>query len=332
MRAFILAGTSVLTLLAAPAINAAPIIFNYTGGFVTYTIPVAGTYDIVAYGAQGGISDTRGSGSYGGAEIGGDVLLTLGEVLSIAVGGQGGNAVVGSSGGGGGGGGSFVIAPGTVPLMIAGGGGGGSAFGGSGGQTGTTGGTGNDGLPNDGFGIAGGSNGAGGGSSLGGGGGGLISAGAGNSSLLGAGGSSYGGGLAGGTSGTAGSGGTTSIGSMGGSGGFGGGGGGASFGIAAGGGGGYSGGGGAFSLGGGGGGGSFDTGLSNADLIKVANENFGNGLVTISLVSTTSTAVPEPASLGLLGVGLLGTLITVRRRRGRRLDPAAPQLTPVAPG
>ena len=68
-----------------------------------------------------------------GAEIGGDVRLTQGEVLTIAVGGQGSqgasdlfSGVFGTVGGsGGGGGGTFVAGPNNTPLMIAAGGGGG---------------------------------------------------------------------------------------------------------------------------------------------------------------------------------------------------------------
>ena len=82
--------------------------FNETGGIVTYTVPTTGIYDIVAYGAQGG----GGAGGLG-AEIGGDVSLTAGEVLTIAVGGQGGTYNRGYSGGGG----SFVVGLGSTPQI-----------------------------------------------------------------------------------------------------------------------------------------------------------------------------------------------------------------------
>jgi hypothetical protein len=100
-----------------------------TPGSATFTAPVTGLYDIVGWGAQGG-AGAKASSSFTslpglgglGAEIGGDFLLTAGETLSIVVGGQGGNAIVGR---GGGGGGSFVLGATNTPLVIAGGGGGG---------------------------------------------------------------------------------------------------------------------------------------------------------------------------------------------------------------
>ena len=104
-------------------------------------MPTTGTYDIVAYGAQGG-NAASGAGGLG-AEIGGDVSLTAGETLQIAVGGAG---VAGTNSlESGGDGGSLVVGPGNAPLVIAGGGGGGiSAAGGAGlsGPAGSTGGNG----------------------------------------------------------------------------------------------------------------------------------------------------------------------------------------------
>ena len=94
-------------------------------------------------------------------------------------------------------------------------------------------------------------------------------------------------------------------------GGFGGGGG--AF-ASAGGGGGYSGGGGgargADEVGPGGGGGSFDAGT---DQILVADFQTGNGEVVITELAA---AVPEPASIALLGAGLLSLSVVWRRRRG----------------
>jgi hypothetical protein len=115
-------------------LNAASWIFDYTGAEVSFIAPTTGIYDITAFGAEGGGVD----GGLG-AEIGGDVTLTMGTTLTILVGGAG-------SAGGGGGGGSFVVASVSAPLVIAGGGGGGGfASGGFGGGVGNNGGNGGGG-------------------------------------------------------------------------------------------------------------------------------------------------------------------------------------------
>lgn len=65
--------------------------FAYTGKPDNFTVPIAGTYRILAFGAQGGNGTppiSAGSGGLG-AEIGGDFDLTDGEALTIAVGGAG---------------------------------------------------------------------------------------------------------------------------------------------------------------------------------------------------------------------------------------------------
>ena len=247
---------------------------------LSFTAPSTGAYDIIAFGAQGGVGGVTAGGL--GAEIGGEFILTQGETLRIVVGGAG----VAGGNGGGGGGGSFVIGPDGTPLVIAGGGGGGSNNGtGGGGLTGTAGGVG-------GSGGAGGTGGSGGAGSDGGGGGGFSSAG-------GSGSGSGGGGtlpdLAGGAGGSA----PRNVGGLGGGGGggfFGGGGGG-----------GYSGGGGGGFFGPGGGGGSFDAGTSQ---VLVPDFQMGNGLVEIT---ERTPAVPEPSTWGMMLLGFAGLGFVARR-------------------
>jgi hypothetical protein len=304
MKRLLLVGTAFVALAASgSAARATPFDFTYTGSLVTFMVPTTDTYQILAFGAQGGAGSFAsfvGTGGLG-AEIGGTFGLTAGEVLQIAVGGAG---MPGEAGGGGGG--TFVIGPGNTPLVIAGGGGGGGhGFpgtrapgqggligpdgGGPGGGTGGNGGGGAGGLDNS---FPGG-----------GGGGGFFSAGTG-SAFAGGGGAFPG--LAGGSGNAS-------------SGGFGGGGGGGS-GVkrgGGGGGGGYSGGGGGHfsSMGNvppGGGGGSFDAGT---DQILVADFQTGNGEVVIT---DLAAAVPEPASLALVGAGLIGFAVISRRRRPGR--------------
>lgn len=116
MKMLLLAGTALVALAASePAAHAQRVSFTYNtcekGKLVTYTVPETGTYQIIAYGAQGGNDIFNGSvlGAGGlGAEIGGNFILTKGEVLQIAVGGAGSDS---NNAGGGGGGGSFVVRP-----------------------------------------------------------------------------------------------------------------------------------------------------------------------------------------------------------------------------
>ncbi|MGA3187994.1 MAG: hypothetical protein ABSF22_12865 [Bryobacteraceae bacterium] len=97
---------------------------SYNGvGVQTFNVLTTGTYDIVAYGAQGGTSTSLPNPGGLGAEIGGIFNLTAGEILDIYVGGEG----VSNSGAAGGGGGTFVVISGITPTLelVAGGGGGG---------------------------------------------------------------------------------------------------------------------------------------------------------------------------------------------------------------
>jgi hypothetical protein len=120
MKQLLLASAGLLAFAVShPAAEAGPVVFDFTftGRLVDFMVPTTDTYQILAFGAQGG----NGIGTGGlGAEIGGNFNLTAGETLQIAVGGAG---MSGDDGGGGGG--SFVIGPGNMPLVIAGGGGGG---------------------------------------------------------------------------------------------------------------------------------------------------------------------------------------------------------------
>jgi hypothetical protein len=282
--------------------------FSFTGTVEEYTVEATGLYDITAFGAQGG-SGYGGTIGGLGAEIGGEFLLTQGEVLDVIIGGAGGTVADGT---GGGGGGSFVIesSDGTAsvhnPLLIAGGGGGSgpggsggngliSAMGGSGvGQYGGSGGAGGVGGTG-GTGVGGDTGGGGGGYKGGNGSAGYAAAGNGTGS-----GSGY-------------SGGGASFG--GGAGGFGGGGGGGFFG--GGGGGGFGGGGGgAFGGGGAGGGGSLDNGTSQ---LLVAGENSGNGLVTLTplfsegLADDTGTSATDGITSNdtLTGTAEANTTVTI---------------------
>jgi hypothetical protein len=102
MKRLLLAGTVFLGLaVSGSAARAVPIDFMYTGSLVTFMVPASDTYQILAFGAQGGIGTFgNGVGAGGrGAEIGGDFSLSAGEILQIAVGGAGSD----NSGAGGGG-------------------------------------------------------------------------------------------------------------------------------------------------------------------------------------------------------------------------------------
>jgi len=61
------------------------IVFNATGSIVSFTAPVIGTYDITAFGAEGGVNaDIGGARNPGlGAEASGQFNLTVGQTLLI---------------------------------------------------------------------------------------------------------------------------------------------------------------------------------------------------------------------------------------------------------
>ena len=159
MKRLLLMSASLLALMAAAPIASATT-FLAIGDTVDFRVPATGTYEILAYGAAGG-----GLEPGKGAKINGDFSLEAGQVLQIAVGGEGKTATYGASGGGGG---SFVIGPYSKPLVIAGGGGGSapktdSDMAGYGGQTAKDGGDGQGSLIEKGKGGSSGGGGSGGG-------------------------------------------------------------------------------------------------------------------------------------------------------------------------
>ena len=242
--------------------------YSFSGSPVFVTVATTGTYDINAFGAQGGASTAGGNYSLSaggdGAEEGGSITLTAGEKLEIFVGGAG-LAATSTNNGGGGGGGTFVFAnTGSAgayqALLVAGGGGGGYRTAGSAGTVGAKG---------------SGTGGASGGSDFSGGGGaGVKSAGSKGTGVYdGGGGSTLAGNFAGGA-------GSAFNGGASGAGGFGGGGGGGADAGGGGGGGGYTGGAGAYYAGGVGGT-SFDAGTA-ITAQTVAGARTGNGTLTIT--------------------------------------------------
>ena len=51
MKALLLAGTALMALATSqPAAHADPIVFDYTGSLVTFTVPTTDTYQILAFG------------------------------------------------------------------------------------------------------------------------------------------------------------------------------------------------------------------------------------------------------------------------------------------
>ena len=123
-RRLLLTGASALAMIAGA--QAGTWDFGYSGSVTFWTAPATGSYDVTAWGAQGG-SALSGGGL--GAEMGGDITLAQGTTLGVLVGGQGGNDTFGYGYAGGGGGGSFVFVNPSTPLVAAGGGGGGGFLG-----------------------------------------------------------------------------------------------------------------------------------------------------------------------------------------------------------
>ena len=129
--------------LLAPIVALAqqPVGFAFQGNtFQTWTVPDTGWYLLDVSGGQGGDASNSSHAGGKGAQIQASVRLTKGEVLRIAVGGQGGKGTTvdnNPSGGGGGGSSSIVRVKNTVAplapsandelLLIVGGGGGAAA-------------------------------------------------------------------------------------------------------------------------------------------------------------------------------------------------------------
>lgn len=89
-----------------------------TAGIQRWVVPIDGTFQIEAFGAEGASAQTGQTGG-DGARMRGDFVLTAGQVLDVLVGQEG--TQDGCNGGGGGG--SFVVDVATgSPLLVAGGG------------------------------------------------------------------------------------------------------------------------------------------------------------------------------------------------------------------
>jgi hypothetical protein len=293
--------------------------FNYTGTLDTVNITTTGVYTIDAFGAQGGTTD--GSPGGAGGNLKANFNLNAGTILSILVGGRGGDGNSGLNGGGvsfaGGGGGTFVATKlsGTPTIVLSAGGGFGGGYnnsngyggrGGGGGGAGGFGGIGDDsgGVGGDGGfgGIGGGGGGYGGSGTYGGlggnGGRGIGIDSNGNIALVdgGIGGS---GGLR--SPGYSGSGGGSGIG-IGGYGGYGGIGGGGSFGNGVG-----------FGI--------YNSSAISGSIVSNNAVQNGNGFLSITF-NAPPTAVPEPVTI--VGTLIGGAAALRLRRRMMKSDARQP--------
>ena len=75
--------------------------YGHTGTIVDVTVATTGTYDITAYGAQGGGALPSSTLGGKGAQIEGQFTLTAGEQLEIVVGGASKSGDMSIGGGGG---------------------------------------------------------------------------------------------------------------------------------------------------------------------------------------------------------------------------------------
>jgi hypothetical protein len=88
-KRILLAGASMLALMAG-ATGASAEMFDFSGHEVIFTATTSGLYDITVKGAQGGGATGVEAFSGGkGAVVGGEIFLTVGEMLGVIVGGQG---------------------------------------------------------------------------------------------------------------------------------------------------------------------------------------------------------------------------------------------------
>jgi hypothetical protein len=107
----------------------APTYLTSNTGIQTWTVPVTGTYSIVAAGAVGGTGSSGGGTAGRGVIVGCQAIFQKNQVISIIVGQAGVSAALQTTSniGGGGGGGSFIVDYSTGYLYIAAGGGGGAS-------------------------------------------------------------------------------------------------------------------------------------------------------------------------------------------------------------